>query len=405
MSWFRRKRKIEKITIFYCWQSDIPGQREIIREELLAQAYRLEAENNCHVEVDEDTRGVAGMIPIADAVLEKIRNADIFVCDISPVATIYRKNEEGYDIPGIEKKMPNSNVMLELGYALRSMHSSRIIALANTQGDKWHDGEMPFDIFDRQYIKFTGKEDLDISRSLNLSFNFVRKYGRVDENGNKWVGILKRIFGGNISNEKLGIIIPATKESIEDEECKKMFSSRLSMAFPGVDEKYYNASDAINRLKVLFDSTEILDNRMFVLEDVRGYSNPIDCFEVIEKNMVLIGQDLLLISSITVKRTNDLDSRSEIEISVLPMSEVQYDNDFQDNKDSGCFDQYYSVYTDDKGKEHVLTKQLHEDKAAFKKDGTWISLEGKTQLRRIQLHSTTMFVRAKKNKYYGRIFR
>lgn len=127
--------------------------------------------------------------------------------------------------------MPNSNVMLELGYALRCMHSSRIIALANTQGDKWHDGEMPFDIFDRQYIKFTGKEDLDISRSLNLSFNFVRKYGRVDENGNKWVGILKRIFGGNISNEKLGIIIPATKESIEDEECKKMFSSRLSMAF------------------------------------------------------------------------------------------------------------------------------------------------------------------------------
>ena len=142
MTWFRRNRKIEKITIFYCWQSDIPGQREMIREELLAQAYRLEAENDCHVEVDEDTRGVAGMIPIADTVLEKIRNADIFVCDISPVATIYRKNEEGYDIPGVEKKMPNSNVMLELGYALRCMHSSRIIAVANIQGYKWHDGEM-----------------------------------------------------------------------------------------------------------------------------------------------------------------------------------------------------------------------------------------------------------------------
>ena len=397
MTWFRRKRKIEKITIFYCWQSDIPGQREIIREELLAQAYRLEAENDCHVEVDEDTRSVAGMIPIADAVLEKIRNADIFVCDISPVATIHRKNEDGYDIPDIEKKMPNSNVMLELGYALRCMHSSRIIALANTQGDKWHDGEMPFDIFDRQYIKFTGKEDLDFSRPLNLSFNFVRKYGRVDENGNKWVGILKRIFGGNISNEKLGIIIPATKESIEDEECKKMFSSRLSMAFPGVDEKYYNASDAINRLKVLFDSTEILDNRMFVLEDVRGYSNPIDCFEVIEKNMVLIGQDLLLISSINVTRTESPDSQSEIEISVLPMSEVQYDEDFQDNHDYASLDQYYSIYIDDDGEKHILTRQLHEDKAAFKKDGSWISLEGKTQLRRIQLYDATMSIRAKRN--------
>lgn len=397
MTWFRRKRKIEKITIFYCWQSDIPGQREIIREELLAQAYRLEAENDCHVEVDEDIRGVAGMIPIADAVLEKIRNADIFVCDISPVATIHRKNEDGYDIPDIEKKMPNSNVMLELGYALRCMHSSRIIALANTRGDKWHDGEMPFDIFNRQYIKFTGKEDLDLSRPLNLSFNFVRKYGRVDENGNKWVGMLKRLFGGGISYEKMGIIIPATKESIEDEECKKMFSSRLSLAFPGVNDKYYNASDAVNRLKVLFDSKEILDKKMFVLEEYGGYSNPIDCFEIIDKNTVLIGQDLLLISSINVKRTERPDSQSEIEISVMPMSKMQYDEDFQDNSDYATLNQYYSEYTDDEGKEHILTRQLHEDKAAFKNDGSWISLEGKTQLRRIQLYDTTLFIRAKKN--------
>ena len=402
MSWFRRKRKIEKITIFYCWQSDIPGQREMIREELLAHAYRLEAENDCHVEVDEDTRSVAGMIPIADAVLEKIRNADIFVCDISPVATIHRKDEEGYNIPGVEKKMPNSNVMLELGYALRNMHSSRIIALANTQGDKWHDGEMPFDIFNRQYIKFTNKEDLDLSRPLNLSFNFVRKYGRVDENGNLWVGMLKRLFGGGISYEKLGIIIPATKESIEDEECKKMFSSRLSLAFPGVGDKYYNASEAVNRLKVLFDSKEILDKKMLVLEDHGGYSNPIDCFVIIDKETVLIGQDLILISSINVTRKESPDFQSEIKISVSPMSEMQYDEDFQDNRDSAILDQYYSEYTDEDGEKHILTKQLYEDKAAFKKDGSWISLEGKTQLRRIQIYGTSMFIRAKKIRNYGR---
>ncbi len=394
-SWFRRKHKIEKITIFYCWQSDIPGQRELIRQEILAQAYRLETENECHVEVDEDTRSVAGMIPIADTVLEKIRNADIFVCDISPVATIYRKDAYGNDINGIEKKMPNSNVMLELGYALRCMHSSRIIALANTQGDKWHDGEMPFDIFNRQYVKFTDKEDLNLCRPLNLSFNFVRKYGRVDENGNKWVGRLKRMFEGGISNEKSGTIIPTTNESITDEECKKMFSTRLSLAFPGVDTKYYDASDAVNRLKVLFDNDGIIDKKMLVLEDDRGYSNLIDCFEVIDKNTVLIGQDLLLISSIEVKRRPEADSHNEVEIFVSPMSKVQYDEDFQDNKDYDSLDQYYSLYIDDYGKEHILTRQLHEDKAAFMNDGTWISLEGKTHLRRIQLYDTTMFIRAK----------
>lgn len=264
---------------------------------------------------------------------------------------------------------------------------------------------MPFDIFDRQYIKFTDKEDLDLSRPLNLSFNFVRKYGRVDENGNKWVGILKRMFGGGINNEKLGTIIPATNDTIEDEECKKMFSSRLSLAFPGIDTKYYDALEAVNRLKVFFGCEDVLDKRMFVLESYGNYSNPINSFEVIDKNTVLIGQDLLLISSIKVTRTESPDSRSEIEISVLPMSKVKYDEDFQDNRDSAILDQYYSIYTDDNGIEHILTKQLHEDKAAFKKDGSWISLEGKTQLRRIQLEDTTMFIRAKKSEDYGRIFR
>ena len=134
---------------------------------------------------------------------------------------------------------------------------------------------------------------------------------------------------------------------------------------------------------------------MLVLEDHGGYSNPIDRFEVIDKETVLIGHDLLLISSIKVMRKESPDSRSEIEVSVLPMSKVEYDEDFQDNRDSAILDQYYSEYTDDDGEKHILTKQLHEDKAAFKKDGSWISLEGKTQLRRIQIYGTSMFIRAK----------
>ena len=136
---------------------------------------------------------------------------------------------------------------------------------------------------------------------------------------------------------------------------------------------------------------------MFVLEDGRGYFNPIDHFEVIDKETALIGQDILLISSINVTRTESPDSQSEIEMSVLPMSEEQYDEDFQDNSDYASLVQYYSLYIDDDGEKHILTKQLHEDKAAFKKDGSWISLEGKTRLRRIQLYDATLFIRAKKN--------
>ena len=61
MPWFRRKRKIEKITIFYCWQSDIPGQREMIENELKAQALILQEEYDCAIIIDRDDYGNAGM--------------------------------------------------------------------------------------------------------------------------------------------------------------------------------------------------------------------------------------------------------------------------------------------------------------------------------------------------------
>lgn len=94
-SWFRRNHKIEKITIFYCWQSDIAGQREMIENELKAQALYLQEEYNCAIIIDQDTRATAGMSPVSDAVFEKIRNADIFVCDITPVTKVKKQKGRG----------------------------------------------------------------------------------------------------------------------------------------------------------------------------------------------------------------------------------------------------------------------------------------------------------------------
>lgn len=388
-----RKKKIKKYKIFFSWQSDIPGQREVIKQELLAQAYRLEEENECHIEIDEDTRSVPGMIPIADSVLEKIRMADIFVCDISPVASISRKDKGGNDIPDVEKKMPNSNVMFELGYAMRSMHSSRIIAVANTKGHKWHDGEMPFDIFNRQYVKFTGKDDLDLAHQLNLSYRFVRKYGRVDVEGHQWLGRLKKFFVEEKDCREINV--PSVEEFSTKIEFANVFSHRLSLAFPGIKRRYFKTQEAINRLKIFFEDKKVLQQRMFVLEDSEGYSNPIDFFEVIDDDTVLVGQDIIRISCMEINRTEDLNLQPQIEVNALSMDQVDYDDAFQDNQDEPTIDchQCYSIYTDDSGKDHVLTKQLHEDKAVFLKDGTWVSLEGKSQLRRICLYSSILYIR------------
>lgn len=394
-----RKKKIDKYKIFFSWQSDIPGQREVIKQELLAQTYRLEEENDCHIEIDEDTRSVPGMIPIADTVLEKIRMADIFVCDISPVVSIPRNNKDGNNIPDVEKKMPNSNVMFELGYAMRSMHPSRIIAVANTEGHKWHDGEMPFDIFNRQYVKFTGKDDLDLAHQLNLSFRFVRKYGSVNAGGRQWLSRLKKIIVKE--NDCREVDVPSSEEFVAKVEFAKFFSQRLSLAFPGIKREYFETQEAINRLKIFFDDKKVLQQRMFVLEDCKGYSNPIDCFEVIDNDKVLVGQDIIKISWMEVYRTTDLNSQPKIEVKASPMVRVNYDDAFQNNQDEFPIDchQCYSIYADDEGNNHILTEQLHQDKAVFLKDGTWISLDGKSQLRRIYLCSATLYINPRTDEF------
>lgn len=378
-----RKRSIEEFKIFYCWQSDIPGQREMIYEELQAQKYRLEELHHCHIEIDEDIRSVPGMIPIADTVLKKIREADVFVCDISPVTSIERRNGV-VDGPNNYKRMPNSNVMLELGYALRSMHHSRIIALANTSGSKWYEGEMPFDIFDRYYIKFTCSEDLDLSRHLDLSIGFIKDYGRVGADGS----ILKGFFG-RVWDKMRGEIpkfVPTPRSTFLKDNIPGYFSLRLSKAFPGVSSKCFMKEEAIKRLKVFFNDPVVLDHRMFAFVEEDGYSNPIDRFEILDDNRILLGQDIIDLFSLEVKRSSDVSEGESLHITGLQSEEVKYDDQFMDNDDYSSWDQYYSEYIDEDNCKHILSKRLHEDKAVFKKDGTWLSLDGKTQLRRIHLH-------------------
>lgn len=384
------KRKIEEFRIFFCWQSDIPGQREMIFEELQAQKYRLEEVNRCHIEIDEDMRSVAGMIPIAHTVLKKIKDADIFVCDISPVASICSKDSYDNNIYYREKKMPNSNVMLELGYALGCMHPSRIIALANTNGHKWHDGEMPFDIFERYYVKFTCKENLDLSRHLDLSLKFLREYGRVDANGKNWRSRLIRFIDRIKGNVQINV--PSNTEIRDISDSERLFSDRMALAFPGVTSKYYSSSEAIKRLKVFFADDSVLNDKRFILEEeYGGYLSPIDCFEVISNEIVLLGQDIIKVGSIEVNRETTGQDQ-QIKISCMKIDPVKYDDSIQDNCDSTQLEQYYAEYEDEHGLTHFVTKQLHDDKSAFLVDGTWVSLDRKTKLRRISLIDTTMII-------------
>lgn len=134
---------INDLIVFYAWQGDLPtkANKNIIRLALREASSRVENEfagQNLHVILDEATRDEPGSPNIPATILEKITVADIFVCDVT---TVNRNS------PDSERKMPNPNVVFELGFAVSRLGWGRVVMLFNEEfGNFPHD--MPFD-FDR----------------------------------------------------------------------------------------------------------------------------------------------------------------------------------------------------------------------------------------------------------------
>ncbi len=126
-----------KITVFYAWQSDRPPNinRHFIRKALDDAAKRLTEDPllAADVAIDADTEGVVGTPPVTETILRKIGDADIFVADL----TFVGETKAG-------KLIPNPNVMVEYGYALRALTYEAMMPVMNT-----HFGapdELPFDL-------------------------------------------------------------------------------------------------------------------------------------------------------------------------------------------------------------------------------------------------------------------
>ncbi len=111
--------------VFYSWQSDLPNStnRAFIEKALEKAAKSIGTDASVEVEpvIDRDTAGVPGTPDIAHAILEKIDASDVFACDVS----IINAGQES-------RPTPNPNVLIELGYAFKSLGPSRILLIMNT---------------------------------------------------------------------------------------------------------------------------------------------------------------------------------------------------------------------------------------------------------------------------------
>jgi hypothetical protein len=132
------------ITVFYSWQSDSPNNtnRGFIEQSLQKAIRNLgkevslqEALRDDTIELDKDTKGIPGTPPIVESIFNKISECGIFVPDLTFVATT-----DG------NRQVPNPNVLIEYGWALKSITHSRIVPVMNTAFGEPDAASMPFDM-------------------------------------------------------------------------------------------------------------------------------------------------------------------------------------------------------------------------------------------------------------------
>lgn len=163
---------MDEISIFFSWQSDKPEVRTIVFKEL-DRVQKILIKEGIQLNLEQDTRGRTSAEDIDVAVLEKIRNCDIFLADLTPVTHLIGDNEDVRR----DKLMPNSNVMYESGYALGIKGLKRMIFVASFEKGMLME-QMPFDINHKTInpIDITKEKPLSLCTILkNLSKKIIKE--------------------------------------------------------------------------------------------------------------------------------------------------------------------------------------------------------------------------------------
>jgi hypothetical protein len=162
-----------KLAVFFSWQSDTKPLigRNFIERALsqaigrLQQDLSIEQAVREEIEIDKDTKGVAGTPPIFDTILKKIDSAAVFLADLTFV---------GSRLDG--SPSPNPNVLIEYGWALKSVGYNRIITVMNSAYGEPSKETMPFDMAHLRFpYTFWLTEDAD-AEARRIARDSLSKY-------------------------------------------------------------------------------------------------------------------------------------------------------------------------------------------------------------------------------------
>lgn len=147
------------VKIFYSWQSDLPAKdtKNFIGDAIEAAAKFLA--NTVTVIPDRDTKNETGSSNIEQTIFNKIDECDLFIGDLSLVASYENKN-------GTMKYTPNPNVLIELGYAVKVLGWQNIICFVNK--DFGEEAHLPFDLNHHRVTGYSleNKERADVRKGL-----------------------------------------------------------------------------------------------------------------------------------------------------------------------------------------------------------------------------------------------
>ncbi|MDN3582085.1 hypothetical protein [Mucilaginibacter flavus] len=155
--------------IFYSWQSDLnPDYNNyFIRDCAKAALKALKKELKIELSLDKDTQKTPGSPDIVETILKKIQMADIFICDVTIINnTLVNKLTKA-------RKTPNPNVLVELGYAIKTLAWERIICVANT--NYCYVDDLPFDIRKNRILTYNCKGKADLAKATELLTNTLKQ--------------------------------------------------------------------------------------------------------------------------------------------------------------------------------------------------------------------------------------
>lgn len=138
---------LSEIVLFYSWQSDLPhrSNRNYINSAITKACKISEEELHIKITIDKDTLNIPGSPDIINTIREKIENSTIFVADITPIISLN------------SKLIPNPNVLIELGYAWKSLGNDNILMVMNTAYGSLRG--LPFDLGFKRQITYDFKSD------------------------------------------------------------------------------------------------------------------------------------------------------------------------------------------------------------------------------------------------------